>query len=77
MQIVAKKTGKGQRKATTVTVTDSGLPIPVGDRFTIEGCGLGAKGQEVIDDFNPKTKRKCKCVRLRTYVFTGVIGGGE
>jgi hypothetical protein len=47
--------------------------IKSGDRFTIEGWGRGAKGQWVIDGRNIATGRKCKAVRMTTYVVQKTI----
>lgn len=40
----------------------------IGEKFTIEGFGFGSKGQTVIDGRNVATGRKCKVVKLTTYV---------
>ncbi len=47
-------------------VTD-GPSMKPGDMFTIEGCGIGAKGQTVVNGYNPKTRRKCKAVTLTVF----------
>lgn len=38
-----------------------------GEKFTIAGHGIGARGQTVINGVNPYTKRKCKAVRPIVY----------
>lgn len=70
-QVKIKPKGRGRRKTTTLTTV--GATPTIGMRFTIAGTGWGAKGQEVFGDYNPATKRRCKCVRLREYVVTGEV----
>lgn len=54
----------------------AGDALRPGDKFTIPGCGWGSRGQEVYYDYNPKTKRKCKCVRLRVYTVQQGVSDG-
>lgn len=70
-QVKINPKGSGRRK--TSVRTTSLIKPSVGMQFTIAGTGWGAKGQEVFGDWNPKTKRRCRCVRLRTYVVTREI----
>ena len=48
-----------------------------GDKFTIEGCGTGKNGQVVIGGINVKTNRKCKAVKLTSFVVKKVFTGEE
>lgn len=50
--------------------------IPEGMLFTIEGCGIGAKGQAVFGGYNVKTRRKCKAVRLTRFIAGKTVSGG-
>ena len=44
--------------------------LKVGDKITIAGHGVGAKGQLVIDGVNPRTRRKCRAVKPMVYRIT-------
>ncbi len=37
--------------------------IKKGNKFTIQGFGIGVKGQFLINGINLKTRRKCKSVK--------------
>lgn len=52
-------------KTTTIVTTDA---LQKGDIFTIAGCGIGSKGQTVINGRNVKTGRKCKPAQLTNFV---------
>jgi hypothetical protein len=41
--------------------------LKVGDTFTIEGVGVGKKGQTIVAGRNIATGRKCKTVKLTVY----------
>lgn len=70
-RVKIKPKGRGRRKTTELTT--AGTTPTVGMQFTIDGTGWGAKGQEVFGNYNPKTKRRCKCVKLRVYVVTNEV----
>lgn len=51
------------------------LQMEIGDKFTIAGFGIGARGQLVIDGINPRTKRRCKAVKSVIYTVVKQIKG--
>ena len=65
--VTLKVKTKGQR--TTVTTNHA---LPVGATITIDGCGIGFKGQTVVGGRNVATGRKCKVKTLTLYKVTDV-----
>lgn len=48
-----------------------------GDNFTIEGFGIGSRGQLTIDGVNPKTRRKCWPVKEALFTLgMEIVGDG-
>ena len=60
---------KTKKQRTTVTTSHA---LPVGATITIDGCGIGFKGQTVVGGRNVATGRKCKVKTLTLYKVTDV-----
>jgi hypothetical protein len=66
--VKVKRKGRGVRK--TSTITAPGATLSPGDIFTIDGCGVGKKGQKVVGGRNVATGRKCKTKALTLFKVT-------
>jgi hypothetical protein len=57
-------------------ITISGGRLNKGEHFTIDGCGLSARGHEVMGGRSVKTGRKMRVKKPHIYVaLSGVIFG--
>jgi len=76
--VLAGKTIRQQpAMACNSNYSDWQVIMKIGDNFTIPGFGIGAKGQLVIDGYNPKTRRKCKSVRQAVFTVTKEFCSGK
>ncbi len=64
-EIIIKRKGRGVR--VTSTLTTSGEGVPPGAHITIDGFGIGARGQKIIGGRSVDTGRRAKCKTLTVF----------
>ena len=56
-------------------ITTSAGTMRPGEKFTIEGCGLSARGKPIVGGRFVHNGRKARCKTLTVFVVGQVVGG--